>query len=79
MELILKEDVVNLGYKNDIVTVRPAPENAVFYRSLLLKRGFLRHVQKMYHSTVLRNSNWPAGKNTGIFSVTFIRHHRPHY
>jgi hypothetical protein len=29
--------------ENNVVTVRPAPENAVFYRSFLLKRGFLRH------------------------------------
>ena len=42
--------------KDDIVTVRPAPENAVFYRSRLLKRGFLRHVQKMSLADLLRDS-----------------------
>jgi len=35
MELILKEDVKNLGYKNDVVSVRPG-----FGRNYLIPQGF---------------------------------------
>jgi large subunit ribosomal protein L9 len=35
MEVILKQDVHNLGYKNDIVTVKPG-----FARNYLLPKGF---------------------------------------
>ncbi|WP_234408774.1 bL9 family ribosomal protein [Marinilabilia salmonicolor] len=34
MEVILKEDVTNLGHKNDIVTVRPG-----YGRNYLIPRG----------------------------------------
>ncbi|MDI3520747.1 MAG: large subunit ribosomal protein, partial [Anaerophaga sp.] len=34
MEVILKEDVANLGHKNDIVTVRPG-----YGRNYLIPRG----------------------------------------
>ena len=32
MEIILKEDVVNLGYKNDIVTVKSGSVVTILFR-----------------------------------------------
>ena len=43
MEIILKEDVVNLGYKNDIVTVKSGYGQPVLSSVLLVTSRSLRN------------------------------------
>ncbi len=43
MEIILKEDVVNLGYKNDIVTVKQKLAQPVLSSVLLVTSRSLRN------------------------------------
>ena len=49
MEIILKEDIVNLGYKNDIVTVKSSDLNdvtVVTTSSRLVKLSSLHRLQR---------------------------------
>ncbi len=52
MEIILKEDIVNLGYKNDIVTVKSGPRR-ITGTSLKFQRRVAQAVKRARHLALL--------------------------
>ncbi|EAY24902.1 50S ribosomal protein L9, partial [Microscilla marina] len=63
MEVILKDDIQGLGYKNDIVNVKPG-----YGRNYLIPQGFAIHATKSAKKVLAENLKQAAHKAEKIKS-----------
>ena len=79
MEIILKEDVVNLGYKNDIVTVKSGygrnyliPTGKAVIASPAAKKMLAEELKQRAHK-LEKIKNWLNWVTTSIVRLSLLR------